>query len=402
MSDVVVALNAGSSSLKFALYRCLSDAPELLARGQIDGIGAAPRFTVRDAVGGPAQSKELAAEMSEHQLLEVVLEWIENHTAGLTLRAAGHRVVHGGAEFSRPVWLDGAVLARLEKLVPLAPLHQPHNLAAIRALAALAPGLPQIACFDTAFHHHQPALATIFALPREIRDAGVRRYGFHGLSYDYIAHILPGHVGDLAAGRVVVAHLGHGASMCALSGGKSVATTMGMTALDGLPMGTRCGALDPGVLLYLMAEKDMDCAALTQLLYHRSGLLGLSGLSDDMRELLASDAPESRQAIALFCYQAARHLGSLAAALGGLDLVVFTGGIGEHAAPVRADICRRARWLGVALDEAANRQNRLTISTPDSRVPVLVIPTDENLMIVRHVLDVLDETAKEKTYGANG
>jgi acetate kinase len=280
------------------------------------------------------------------------------------------------------------VLARLEALVPLAPLHQPHNLAAIRRLAALRPGLAQVACFDTAFHRGQVEVAQAFALPPEITREGVHRYGFHGLSYEYIAHALPGFDARAAAGRTVVAHLGNGASMCALREGRSVASTMGFTALEGLPMGTRCGSLDPGVLLWLMDEKRMDARAIEDLLYHRSGLLGVSGLSGDMRTLLASDAPAARAAIDLYVYRIGRELGSLAAALGGLDALVFTAGIGEHAAPVRARVCRDAAWLGLELDPRANEQGGPRLSAPGSRVSAWVIPTDEELMIARHTARV--------------
>lgn len=386
MSDVVVTLNAGSSSIKFALFRMrgggIEDEP--LAAGMIEDTGGTPRLKVDAHDGAGAQVSPLAGGGGFEGLLQHLLGWIEANMAGHVLRAAGHRVVHGGAEFAAPLVVDAGILDRLEALAPLAPAHQPHNLAAIRALQALTPALPQVACFDTGFHQGGPALASIFALPHELTAAGVRRYGFHGLSYEYIASVLPRHAGAAAEGRVVVAHLGHGASMCAMAGRKSVATTMGMTALDGLPMGRRCGALDPGVVLYLMSQCGMTAEAVSELLYQRSGLLGVSGISDDMRVLLDSPAPRAREAVDLFTYQVSRHLGSLAAALGGLDVLVFTAGIGEHAAPVREAVCRRAAWLGVELDPEANRRGRVRISTAASRVRVLVIPTDENLMIARH------------------
>ena len=401
MTDAVIALNAGSSSLKFALYICPSGAtdPAPVADGEIEGIGDAPRLVIRDAAGATAVERELPAASDHASLLQVVMEWVEGHARDYSLVAAGHRVVHGGARFSAPVLADPDVLAGLEELVPLAPLHQPHNLAAIRRLAEIVPGLPQVACFDTAFHHTNSALTTTYALPRALTEEGVRRYGFHGLSYEYIASVLQRHAGPAAKGRVVVAHLGHGASMCAMQGGRSIASTMGFTALEGLPMGRRCGRLDPGVILYLMKEKGLDYDALSDLLYRRSGLYGVSGISDDMRTLLASPAEEAREAVDLFAYRIGRELGSLAAAAGGLDVLVFTGGIGEHAAPVRARACRHAEWLGVKLDEAANDQNRARISAPDSAVAVFVIPTDEALMIALHTIAVVragGETTKRQ------
>jgi acetate kinase len=308
----------------------------------------------------------------------------EHHEKGLTLTEVGHRVVHGGTLFLAPVLVDSMVINRLEQLIPLAPLHQPHNLAAIRSIARMKPDVPQVACFDTAFHCTQPPVAQAFALPRAVTDLGVKRYGFHGLSYEYIASVLPHYAGALADGGVVVAHLGNGASMCAMLGRKSHATTMGFTALDGLPMGTRCGSLDPGVLLYLMSERQMDLPAVTDLLYHRSGLLGVSGISSDMRELLASNASTADEAIDLFVYRIRRELGSLVAALGGLDVLVFTAGIGEHAASIRARVCQDAQWLGVRLDNEANRAGGPKISTDNSAVSVWVIPTDEDMMIAEH------------------
>ena len=319
--------------------------------------------------------------------------------AGLKLIAAGHRVVHGGILYSAPVLVDASVLSYLEQLVPLAPLHQPHNLTAIRAIARIRPDIPQVACFDTAFHHTQPAVAQAFALPREVTALGVKRYGFHGLSYEYIASVLPSYVGERSDGRVVMAHLGGGASMCALRGRRSVGTSMGFTALDGLPMGTRCGALDPGVVLYLLSEQRMTLSEVTDLLYHRSGLLGVSGESSEMHELLASDSPYAAEAIDLFVYRIRRELGSLVAVLGGLDVLVFTGGIGEHAVPIRARICQDAQWLGVRLDEEANRTGGPKISAEGSAVAVLVIPTDEDMMIARHTYDVINSAGTNNTHG---
>jgi len=387
MSDAVLALNAGSSSIKFALYGARPGKLDLISGGEIENIGEAPRFVVRSS-GKTVTQRELGRGAGHAACLKAILDWIGDHSKGLTLTAAGHRVVHGGTDFSAPVLVTADVLQRLEKLVPLAPLHQPHNLAAIKALAGIAPSLPQVACFDTAFHCSNKPLATTFALPRALTDEGVRRYGFHGLSYEYIAGVLPRIAGSQSGGRVVVAHLGHGASMCAMRDGASVATTMGFTALDGLPMGRRCGVLDPGVVLYLVKEKGMDYDALSDLLYNRSGLFGVSGISDDMRTLLASTAPDAQQAVDLFAYRIGRELGSLAAALEGLDVLVFTGGIGEHAAPVRARACRHAEWLGVKLDPAANDENAERISASGSRVAVFVIATDEDVVIARHALAV--------------
>jgi acetate kinase len=318
------------------------------------------------------------------EALGFILKWVAAQQ-GADPVAAGHRVVHGGEAFAAPVRVDAAVLAKLEELVPLAPLHQPHNLAAIRAMAALRPGLPQVACFDTAFHRTQPRLAQIFALPRELTGQGIKRYGFHGLSYEYISGALAGYMGDGARGRVIVAHLGNGASLCALRDGISVATTMGFSTLDGLVMGTRGGNLDPGVLVYLLRQ-GWDVARIENLLYRESGLLGVSGMSSDMRDLLASADAHAQEAVALFAYRIMREIGSLAAALGGLDALVFTGGIGERAAPVRSAVCEQLAWLGVALDTAANDKAGPCITQPQSKVSAWVIPTDEELVIVRHTL----------------
>lgn len=390
MSDVILALNAGSSSIKFSLFVTTGrvDALSLVYQGEVEGLGSEPRFLVSDITGQRLVDEQLMAKaattLSHEEALGVLLEWIDHHEKELTLIAVGHRVVHGGTLFLAPVLVDSVVINQLEQLVPLAPLHQPHNLAAMRSIARMKPDVPQVACFDTAFHCTQPPVARAFALPRDVTDLGVKRYGFHGLSYEYIASVLPDYAGAIADGRVVVAHLGNGASMCAMQGRKSRATTMGFTALDGLPMGTRCGAIDPGVLLYLVSEQHMDIPAMTDLLYHRSGLLGVSGLSSDMRELLASDDPSAVKAIDLFVYRIGRELGSLVAALGGLDVLVFTAGIGEHADRIRARVCQDAQWLGVRLDKEANRASGPKISTDSSGVSVWVIPTDEDMMIARH------------------
>ncbi len=383
--DALLVLNAGSSSLKFAVYR--TDGNGRLVpqyRGLVDEIGRNSRVHVFLAPEPSGRIDREVPTRDHEQALHLALGFLEERHPGLDLRAAGHRVVHGGAKYARPVRVDEQVLADLEALVPLSPLHQPHNLTAIRAVARLRPGLPQVACFDTAFHRSLPEVAQRFALPRAWLDQGIRRYGFHGLSYEYIAGVLPEHLGSAADGKVVVAHLGNGASLCAMSGRQSRETTMSFTPLDGIPMGTRCGALDPGVLLYLMREQGLGLDALDDLLHHRSGLLGLSGVSFDVRELLASEDPHAAEALELFAYRIAMNIGSLATALGGLDALVFTAGIGEHAAPVRADICRRLAWLGLELDQTANAGHGPRISTPASPVSAWVIPTDEEAIIARH------------------
>jgi acetate kinase len=322
--------------------------------------------------------------------LRLLVDWLHKHEAGWRIAGVGHRVVHGAQKFSQPVVLDAVMIDELRGFIPLAPLHQPHNLAGIDALSAALPGVPQVACFDTAFHRSQPDVAQLFALPRAITAQGVRRYGFHGLSYEYIAEVLPQRLDAARAnGRVIVAHLGNGASMCAMTNLKSQASTMGFTAVDGLMMGTRTGNLDPGVLLYLMEYQQMDAKALTRLLYKESGLLGVSGISQDMRVLLESAAPEAREAVELFCYRIVREIGSLAAALGGLDALVFTGGIGERGAPVRQQVCAQLGWLGLHLDEAANSSNAPKISAADSRIGVCVIPTNEEWIIARHTAKLI-------------
>ena len=321
--------------------------------------------------------------------IEVLLQWLETQTDKRQPTAAGHRVVHGGMLFDQPVLIDEQIITRLLQLVPLAPLHQPDSLAGINALRRLRPDLPQVACFDTSFHRTMPDEEQIYALPAHLTDQGIRRYGFHGLSYEYIAHILPDHLGDRATGRIVVAHLGNGASLCALQQGKSIATTMGFTPLEGLPMGTRCGNLDPAVLLYLMREQHMDRDTLTDLLHRHAGLLGVSGISADMRTLLASSDPGAKQAVDLFVWQVCRQLGAMAAVMEGMDGLVFTAGIGEHASQIRARICARLKWLSIELDESANQANTTCISTANSHTPVLVLPTDEEIVIARHTLRLI-------------
>jgi acetate kinase len=388
MTDALLILNAGSSSLKFSVFRDC-EPPELLLRGQLAGLQSEPRFAVHDLSGQVVdeQAWPVGSTLSHEQAIEFLFDWGQRHRdGGFQLVAAGHRVVHGGTKFLRPVRVDDHVVAELDSLIPLAPLHQPHNLAAIRAITRHAPDLPQVACFDTSFHRTQPPVAQIFALPRELTAAGIQRYGFHGLSYEYIASRLPHVDPRAAAGRTVVAHLGNGASLCALERGVSVATTMGFTPLDGLPMSTRCGAIDPGVLLYLMYQHGLDAHALQQLLTYESGLLGVSGISSDMRTLLDKEKSDSRaaEAIALFVYRIARELGSMAAALAGLDAIVFTGGIGENAPAIRARVCDAANWLGIDFDHATNERGGPRISHPSSRVSVWVIPTNEELMIAQH------------------
>ncbi len=391
MTDAIAVLNAGSSSIKFSLF--LERSGELAAgvRGQIEGIYTEPRFAAKSSDGAIRGEKAWGAgtKLGHEAALRHLMDFLRQELAGDRLVGVGHRVVHGALDYREPVRLDAGVVAGLEKLVPLAPLHQPHNLAPIRALLAAAPDLPQVACFDTSFHRSNPDLAQRFALPAELHDAGVRRYGFHGLSYEYVASALPRYDARAASGRTVVLHLGNGSSMCALEGGKSVASTMGFTALDGLPMGTRTGALDPGVILYLMDERKMDVRAVERLLYHQSGLLGVSGISSDMRTLLGSDDARARLAVDLYCYRIRRELGSLAAALGGLDAIVFTAGIGENAPAIRDRVCRDAAWLGVEPDPAANAKGGPRISAAGSRTAAWTIPTNEELMIARHTQRVL-------------
>lgn len=378
---MILTLNVGSSSIKFALFGADAGAGPKV-RGAVDGVGqAAPRLTVvRD---GKKEAAVLPA--GDHAaLIPAVLEHLAAQTPGLDITAVGHRIVHGGPDFAAPVRLDPAAMAALERFVPLAPLHQPHNLAGVRAAQAMFPRAVQVGCFDTAFHRGQPRLQDLFAIPRRFFDEGVRRYGFHGLSYEYVAGALAAAWPAEAAGRVIIAHLGSGASMCALAGGRSVGSTMGFSALDGMPMGTRCGRIDPGVLLWMMREKGMDAAAIERVLYTESGLKGLSGVSGDLRAVEAAGTPEAEEAIAYFVTRAQREIGGLAALLGGLDAIVFTGGIGENATRVRAAICDGLGWLGLVLDPARNAGHGPRITADASRVAALVIPTDEEQMIARH------------------
>jgi acetate kinase len=382
----VLVVNAGSSSVKFQLFAEQGGGLDLFIRGQVQGIHTAPRFVARTAGGDVLAEKSWGdgVKLGHEGAVAHVADFVRGEAKHLHLEAVGHRVVHGGPDYVEPVRVDRDVVALLKKLVPLAPLHQPNNLAPISLLLERRPDLTQVACFDTSFHSTNPEVARRFAIPAELHDAGVRRYGFHGLSYEYVASVLPAHDVRAASGRTVVCHLGNGSSLCALSAGKSVASTMGFTALEGLAMGTRCGSIDPGVLLYLMDERGMDARAIENLLYNESGLLGVSGISSDMRKLLDSDDPRARVAVALYVYRIRRELGSLAAALGGLDALVFTAGIGENSAPIRERVCADAGWLGVELDGAANRAGGPRISAQDSGVSVWVIPTNEELMIARH------------------
>ena len=379
---LIGVINAGSSSLKFSFY----EGERRLLTGQVDGLGVRPSASATGPDGEAIVPPDLGAAppSTPSELLPAIIPWARERLGARRLAALGHRVVHGGLRHSKPARVTSELLEELQGLVPLAPLHEPHNLAPILMAMTLNPDLPQVACFDTAFHRTASEVEQAFALPYALYEEGVRRYGFHGLSYEYIASVLPAQAPEIADGRVIVLHLGNGCSACALKARTSVATTMGFTALDGLPMGTRCGELDAGVVLHLIQQKGMSAEALVDLLYRRSGMLGLSGISSDFRELLASKEPRARFALEVFYDRAARQIGSLAAALGGIDGLVFTAGVGENAVPVRSAICRGCSWLGLELDEAANREHRTRISTPQSRVGAYVIKTDENLMIARH------------------
>lgn len=392
MPEAVLTLNAGSSSIKFSLFEVDARAGlRLTTHGEVESIESAPHFIAKEQSGAMlAEYSWPNTDQPYEMLLKKVLEWIEAHLGEDKLIGVGHRVVHGGSDHYRPARVTKELLAELDQLAPLAPLHQPHNLAAIRAIAAVRPSLPQVACFDTAFHHDMARVVTRFALPREYENAGIRRYGFHGLSYEYIAKQLRETAPDLASGRVIVAHLGNGASLCAMREGRSVDTTMGFTVLDGLVMGTRCGALDPGVILYLERQLGLSPQAVEDLLYRHSGLLGVSGgIASDMRTLLASTDVHATEAIELFVFRIAREIGALASSLDGLDGLVFTAGIGANAPEIRAKICARLAWLGVQLDANANAYNTPLISTSGSKVEIRVIQTDEEIMIAHHVREVL-------------
>jgi len=389
MDDYALVLNAGSSSLKFCVFQRPPGAGwRLEARGQIEGIGTSPRLSVKDA-NGKILAKQDAPVRDGREAVDELAGWLRSEYGGSRVLGVGHRVVHGGSRFTGPTILNEQVLAELRELIPLAPLHQPHNLAAIEAAIERLPGVPQVACFDTSFHRGQPAVAELIPLPLELRKSGLQRYGFHGLSYEYIASILPEVAPAIAKGRVIVAHLGSGASLCALKGGKSIDSTLGFTALDGLCMGTRPGQLDPGVVLHLFQGLKLSAKEVETLLYKQSGLLGISGISNDMRDLLGRTEPEATLAVDYFVYRATKEIGALAAVLGGVDAIVFTAGIGENSAEVRQRICKSSAWLGIELDEAANAKHQTTISTADSKISVWVIPTNEELMIARHTGSLL-------------
>ena len=384
MSELILTLNAGSSSIKFALFALEPMAPTLVANGQAEGLGAEPRFRARSA---GRDWREWPLQDAGHvEALRSIVDWIEDEFPRAVVAGVGHRVVHGGVAFGAPVIVDDIILQALEALSPLAPLHQPHNVAGLRAARDAFPGVPQVACFDTAFHRGHDFVNDSYGLPRSYFDRGLRRYGFHGLSYEYVSHRLRELDPVIASGRVVVAHLGNGASLCALHNGCSKASTMGFSALEGLPMGTRCGRIDPGILLYLLEQDKLSLEQLTDLLYRESGLLGLSGLSQDMRTLEASDSQEASDAIHYFTHQIRVEIAGLAAVLGGLDALVFTGGIGQHSARVRRDVVSKLAWLGLELDEEANARNGSRISTEGSRAPIYVVATDEELMIARHAI----------------
>jgi acetate kinase len=394
--ESILTLNAGSSSIKFAVYDLVADGPELRVKGQVEGIGTTPHFIAK-SVDGRLLSESwwepvghLSGGATGHgRAFQQIWSWLGDAADGRQILAVGHRVAHGGERYAEPVLIDDGVIAELTRLIPLVPLHQPNNLAAIRAVAAEQPRLPQVACFDTGFHRGRPRVTEQFGLPRALLQRGVKRYGFHGLSYEFIAGRLAELAPELADGRVVVAHLGSGCSMTAMRRGRSVETTMSFSALDGVPMGTRCGVLDPGVLLFLMREDGLGVEDLERLLYKQSGLLGLSGVSNDLRDLHASDDPYAAEAIDFFVYRVGQTLGGLCASIGGLDALVFTAGVGENDAEVRARICADAGWLGIAIDAEANRAGATRIS-PEGRTPsVWVIPTDEERMIASHTLRVV-------------
>jgi acetate kinase len=400
MPDAILVLNAGSSSIKFSVFVAKKGELELKFNGQVEGLFTAPRFVAKSTNGAVIGDKSWGenVKLGHDGAIAHLRIFLRQQRGNLRLAGMGHRVALGGLKYAQPVRVDAQVLADLERLIPLVPLHQPHNLAPIRLVLERMPDVPQVACFDTAFHHTNPPLTQMFALPEALTDAGVRRYGFHGLSYEYIASVLPQRAPRAAKGKTVVLHLGNGSSMCALAAGQSMACTMGFSALDGLPMGTRCGALDPGVILFLLDHQKMDVRAIEKLLYSESGLLGVSGISSDMRTLLESHDPRAKLAVDLYVYRIGRELGSLAAALGGLDAIVFTGGIGQNAVLIRERVCREAAWLGVELDKAANANPGKSgcITTVKSRVAAWVLHTDEELMIARHTQRLLGGTRKKE------
>jgi len=391
-TDFGLVLNAGSSSLKFCVFRRTDGLQwELDAKGQIEGIGTSPRLSVKDGGGARTADETLGSEVSDgRKAVDALATWLQSKYHGGNVLAVGHRVVHGGSLFSGPTIVNRQVLNQLYELVPLAPLHQPYNLAAIEEVSNRLPGVPQVACFDTSFHFGHAGVAALVPLPRDLCKLGLRRYGFHGLSYEYIASVLPEVAPEIARGRVIVAHLGSGASLCALREGKSVDSTLGFTALDGLCMGTRPGALDPGVVLFLFQGLGLSAKEVENLLYKKSGLLGISGISNDMRDLLDRNEPEAQLAVEYFVYRAAKEIGALVAVLGGIDGLVFTAGIGENSAEIRRRICESAAWLGLELDAQANTTRGPRISTQRSKVSTWVIPTNEEIMIARHTRSLLE------------
>jgi len=386
MKDVTLVVNAGSSSVKFSLFLSKNGELEPALKGQVEGIFTSPRFVAKDPSNAVISEKSWGdgVKIGHEGALEHLRTFLRAQGSDYKLVGVGHRVGHGGSKYEQPVKVTPEVVADLERLIPLVPLHQPNNLKPIRVLMERMPDVPQVACFDTGFHHTNPRLAQMFGLPMALTDEGVRRYGFHGLSYEYIASVLPARIPRAAQGKTIVLHLGSGSSMCALAGGKSITSTMGFSALDGVPMGTRCGSLDPGVILYLLDQKKMDVGSVEKMLYNESGLLGVSGISSDVRTLLQSDKPNAKLALDLYIYRIGRELGSLAAALGGLDALVFTAGIGENSQVIRERVCRNAAWLGVELDAEVNAKGGPCISTASSRVSAWVVPTNEELLIARH------------------
>ncbi len=391
MDDHALVLNAGSSSLKFCVFQRPDEKDwRIAARGQIEGIGTAPRLSVKDAQGVVLADNNLDARVTDgHAAIDALASWLRSKWHGARVLGVGHRIVHGGVRYSQPVIMTRQILSDLHEFIPLAPLHQPYNLAAIDAVFERLPDVPQVACFDTGFHSGHSEVAELIPLPRSICKSGLRRYGFHGLSYEYIASILPEVAPEIAKGRVIIAHLGSGASLCALRDGKSVDSSLGFTALDGLCMGTRPGALDPGVVLYLFQSLGLTAKEVEKMLYSQSGLLGISGISNDMRDLLSRREPEARLAVDYFVYRAAKEIGALAAVLSGIDALIFTAGIGENSSEVRRRICEASSWLGVDLDTKANANGESRISTAQSKVSAWVVPTNEELMIARHTWSLL-------------
>ena len=389
MAQCIAVVNAGSSSVKFGIYDIEGDEP-LLLRGAVEQIGVSPTLSASDDEGRELGSQEFpAAGFGHREAMNAISAFVREQLPGSTLEGIGHRVVHGGSEFAAPVVVTPDIIASLKALSPLAPLHQPHNLAPIEAIAEQVPAVQQVACFDTAFHQTQPALAYTFALPRELSETGIRRYGFHGLSYEFVSGRLRVVAPEHADKKIVIAHLGNGASLCAIENGRSVATTMGFTAVEGLMMGTRCGSIDPGVILYLMDERGMDARAIESLIYKKSGLLGVSGITSDMRTLRASSDPKAREAIDLFIYRIVREIGSLGAALGGVDGIVFTGGIGQRDSKTRSEVIAGCAWLGAEIDESANADAETRIEGASSRIPIWVLPTDEERVIARNTASLL-------------